>query len=596
MELPWSADKAVQQLGRTHRANQASGPLYQLVTTNLGGERRFASAVAKRLQTLGALTKGDRRAATGVEFEEFNFDTQYGRAALRHMCNAVVKGELLAGVELAKVIEDAGLSSDLSWDVCHSWIQGSLHEIDVLVRDEVGDVSRFLNRILGLKVHQQNLVFSYFSECLTTVIAIAKREGRFSEGVTDIVAKSIQLLGSPREVFTQHRLSHIPTYHTHVVADRGVSWEEAAEMARTATGQGSGFYHSKREQYRHQLHLLAIQKENSPLLFSVIRPNTGRSFYEESRSDLLLKYIPVTPELAEPGWRAQYESTKEHCIHGSSCKNAPDCTIGSRLTHIHLLSGGILPLLSLLEATLSRNASKLELPRDARTLRVVRVQLDEGQRIIGVRYPLPLIYEVELMLGTLSRAQSSEANEQTDTSHSCLPFVSKDLLVESETPINRKALSRALNPPITIQHFFQSKPSATPGSVDPCSQAPSRMVQEPPGCLLGGGKRLAPGCSTKQRKLDFRTAAPTTQESPIVIDDYSGDDVRTESQQSTQQGDSVQDQVALPQPKKCKEMLEAGATRVGITTVCPVCAKELVMLSNLALNQHLDICLGLKKS
>lgn len=86
------------------------------------------------------------------------------------------------------------------------------------------------------------------------------------------------------------------------------------------------------------------------------------------------------------------------------------CLVGSRLTHIHLLSGGILPLLSLLEATLSRNASKLELPRDARTLRVVRVQLDEGQRIIGVRYPLPLIYEVELMLGTLSRAQSSEVS------------------------------------------------------------------------------------------------------------------------------------------------------------------------------------------
>ena len=27
----------------------------------------------------------------------------------------------------------------------------------------------------------------------------------------------------------------------------------------------------------------------------------------------------------EEGWRVQYRSTKEHCIHGPSCKNAPQC-------------------------------------------------------------------------------------------------------------------------------------------------------------------------------------------------------------------------------------------------------------------------------
>ena len=38
---------------------------------------------------LGALTKGDRRAATGADLGEFNFDTPYGRNALRAMYAAI---------------------------------------------------------------------------------------------------------------------------------------------------------------------------------------------------------------------------------------------------------------------------------------------------------------------------------------------------------------------------------------------------------------------------------------------------------------------------------------------------------------------------
>ena len=89
VELPWAADRALQQLGRTHRSNEVIGPLYKLVTTELGGERRFAAAVAKRLQSLGALTRGDRRAASGLDLSEANFDSPLGRKALRRMYDAV---------------------------------------------------------------------------------------------------------------------------------------------------------------------------------------------------------------------------------------------------------------------------------------------------------------------------------------------------------------------------------------------------------------------------------------------------------------------------------------------------------------------------
>jgi hypothetical protein len=40
LELAWSADATVQQLGRTHRSNQVSCPIYKIVSSNICGEHR----------------------------------------------------------------------------------------------------------------------------------------------------------------------------------------------------------------------------------------------------------------------------------------------------------------------------------------------------------------------------------------------------------------------------------------------------------------------------------------------------------------------------------------------------------------------------
>ena len=57
----------VQQLGRTHRSNQVQPPKYLIVSSDISGEQRFASAVAKRLEQLGALTHGDRHASSASD-------------------------------------------------------------------------------------------------------------------------------------------------------------------------------------------------------------------------------------------------------------------------------------------------------------------------------------------------------------------------------------------------------------------------------------------------------------------------------------------------------------------------------------------------
>ena len=71
--------------------------------------------------------------------------------------------------------------------------------------------------------------------------------------------------------------------HTHVVVDRGVSWETAVQVYEqhlsdhgasesSTAGRGqSGFYCSRREQYHRHLYILALQKENSTHLFNIIR-------------------------------------------------------------------------------------------------------------------------------------------------------------------------------------------------------------------------------------------------------------------------------------------------------------------------------------
>ena len=48
---------------------------------------------------------------------------------------------------------------------------------------DYANISKFLNRLLGLEVSLQNALFQYFTNTLEAVILQAKRNGRYDEGI-----------------------------------------------------------------------------------------------------------------------------------------------------------------------------------------------------------------------------------------------------------------------------------------------------------------------------------------------------------------------------------------------------------------------------
>lgn len=48
---------------------------------------------------------------------------------------------------------------------------------------DYNNIGKFLNRILGMEVQQQNALFQYFADTLTAVIQNAKKNGRYDMGI-----------------------------------------------------------------------------------------------------------------------------------------------------------------------------------------------------------------------------------------------------------------------------------------------------------------------------------------------------------------------------------------------------------------------------
>ncbi|KAB2760711.1 methylase [Rhodopseudomonas boonkerdii] len=171
LEPGWKADAAIQGLGRTHRTNQAQPPLFRPIATNVKAEKRFLSTIARRLDTLGAITRGQRQTGgQGLFRPEDNLESHYARDALRQLYILIVRGKV-EGCSLQRFEDTTGLK---------------LMD-DNGIKDELPPITTFLNRLLALTIDLQDVLFAAFEQLLT-----AKVEGAIAAGIYDIGLETLR--------------------------------------------------------------------------------------------------------------------------------------------------------------------------------------------------------------------------------------------------------------------------------------------------------------------------------------------------------------------------------------------------------------------
>jgi predicted RNA methylase len=180
-EPGWRADAAIQGLGRSHRTNQASAPLFCPVTTDIHGEKRFTSTISRRLDSLGALTKGERRTAgNGLFRAEDNLESPWAHRALQAFYVALHWGGVPA-MDRATFEHKTGLHL-LDSD-------GSLK-----ASDDLPPMNTWLNRLLALRIEDQNALFETFDAILTSILERAASSGALDKGMEDILADDLTVL------------------------------------------------------------------------------------------------------------------------------------------------------------------------------------------------------------------------------------------------------------------------------------------------------------------------------------------------------------------------------------------------------------------
>lgn len=227
----WQANAAVQGFGRTHRTNQAQEPHYVLPTTNLKAQKRFISSIARRLDQLGALTRGQRDTTSqGLLTAADNLESEYASMSLRVLFVDLYNNK--TPLSFNEVTKQMGLNL---FD--H---EGKFNEY------RIPNVPQFLNRLLSLKTDMQNAVFDAFEQRLIDTVAYAKQQGIYDEGLQTIKAKAISKISDT--VVFQDKATGAATRYIELGVTNDIQYDDWASV----------------KQYEDRRNVKAASSENKP--------------------------------------------------------------------------------------------------------------------------------------------------------------------------------------------------------------------------------------------------------------------------------------------------------------------------------------------
>lgn len=349
----WVADNAVQGFGRTHRSRQVSAPLYKLVSTDLKGQKRFVSTIARRLDQLGALTKGQRQAAGNDLFKASdNLESPIARDALYTFYR-----KLHAEGGIAVPRED-GVKEIVTLETFEHETGLKLTDNEGNLRMDLPPQTRFLNRILSLTCDRQNVVFDAYHKVLVEKVEAALLDGTLDQGMETIVTKACRIVKD--SVVYRDPATGAVTRQTDVEAtwdSPRISWDELNSEGTATVGNSILFYAvNTRSERIYAFSRMGSRTDDRGIVIERLRRTDPGGSDPVDKLDALDsdKYRQVPVDEARRLWDEAYENTP---------------TTFTRT--LHLITGCVLPIWDRLRGD----------PR------VKRLRTDDGVDLIGRLIP-----------------------------------------------------------------------------------------------------------------------------------------------------------------------------------------------------------------